>query len=80
MRILTAMRFQDCRERPLKTYILYIHDGRYAAPTLLTIDARDDDGARADARVRLGGSPHYRAIEVFDEERLVATVDPTGGD
>jgi hypothetical protein len=58
----------------LKTYILYIQDGRYAAPTLLTIDASDDDSALADARRHLSASQHYRAIDVFEDERLVATV------
>ena len=58
----------------MKTYILYVEDGRYAAPTLLTIDAQDDNGALADAQRRLGDSTHYRAIQVFEDERLVATV------
>lgn len=67
-----------CRGLPVKTYILYIHDGRYAAPTLLTIDARDDESALDDAKRHLGGSPHYRTIEVFDDERLVGAI-PTSG-
>ena len=55
----------------MTTYTLYVHDGRYAVPTLLTIDVRDDDGARAYARQYLGRSPHYSAVEIWDDERKV---------
>ena len=53
------------------TYTLYVRDGRYAVPTLLTIEARDDEAARADARQYLGRSPHYSAVEIWDDERKV---------
>jgi len=56
----------------LKTYTLYVHDGRYAVPSLLTIDARDDDSAREHAQQHLATSSHYRSVEVWDDERLVA--------
>ncbi len=58
----------------MKTYTLYVHDARYTVPTLLTVDARDDEGARAHAEHHLGTSPHYRAVEIWDDERLVARV------
>ncbi len=59
----------------LKTYTLYVHDSRYAVPTLLTIDAADDDRARAHATQHLGGSTHYKSVEVWDDERLVVRLE-----
>lgn len=59
----------------MKTYTLYVHDGRYTVPTLLTIDARDDDSACAHARQHLRNSEHYKTVEVWDDERLVARID-----
>jgi len=43
------------------------------------IDARDDDGACAHAEQHLGVSVHYRAVEVWDDERLVARVEERDG-
>ncbi len=65
----------------MTTYTLYVHDGRYVVPTLLTIEARDDEGARAEARRRLETSQHYTAVEIWDDERKVArvTLDPPEG-
>jgi hypothetical protein len=59
----------------LKTYIVYVHDGRYAAPTLLTIDAPDDESVLKHAEAHLNASPHYNAVEVWDDDRLVAKVE-----
>ena len=56
----------------MTTYTLYVHDGRYAVPTLLTIDSRDDDSARVHARRHLESSTHYRAVEIWDDDRQVA--------
>ena len=56
----------------MTTYTLYVHDGRYAVPTLLTIDSRDDESARAHALRHLESSPHYSAVEIWDDERKVA--------
>ncbi len=53
------------------TYTLYVHDGRYAVPTLLTVDMRDDEGVRVYARQYLERSPHYRSVEIWDDERRV---------
>lgn len=58
----------------MTTYTLYVHDGRYVVPTLLTIESRDDDSARAEARRRLETSEHYSAVEIWDDERKVARV------
>jgi hypothetical protein len=53
------------------TYTLYVHDGRYAVPTLMTVDMRDDDGVRAYAQRHLESSPHYSAVEIWEDERQV---------
>ncbi len=55
----------------MTTYTLYVHDGRYTVPTLLTIEARDDEGARVHAQQYLERSPHYSAVEIWDDERKV---------
>ena len=52
-------------------YILYVRDDRYATPTLLTAECRDDDDARAFARRHLQSSAHYIAVEIWDDERRV---------
>ena len=59
-------------ERSVTTYTLYVHDGRYVVPTLMTIESRDDDSARAHALRHLESSTHYRAVEIWDDERQVA--------
>ena len=61
----------------MTTYTLYVHDGRYAVPTLLTIESRDDESARAHAQRHLESSAHYRGVEIWDDDRRVAhlTVD-----
>ncbi len=58
----------------MTTYTLFVHDGRYVVPTLLTIESRDDDTARAYALRYLETSTHYRAVEIWDDERQVAQV------
>ena len=62
----------------MTTYTLYVQDGRYAVPTLLTIESRDDESARAHAQRHLDSSDHYRSVEIWDDERKVAriTIDP----
>ncbi len=56
-------------------YLLYIHDGRYSVPHLESLDAPSDDRALAHARVRLAGSSHYLAIEVWEDDRLVGRTE-----
>ncbi len=58
----------------MKTYTLYVHDGRYAVPTLLTVEMRDDDSVLSHAEQRLKSSLHYQAVEVWDDDRLVNTL------
>ncbi len=55
----------------MATYTLYVHDGRYAVPTLLTVEMRDDEAVRAFALQYLERSPHYRSVEIWDDERKV---------
>jgi len=59
----------------LTTYTLYVHDARYAVPTLFTVDMRDDETAKAFAERHLGSSPYYRSVEIWDDERLVGQID-----
>jgi hypothetical protein len=61
----------------VKTYTLYVHDGRYAVPTLLTVELRDDDRVRDYAARKLAESDHYTAVEIWEDDRQVAHV--TGG-
>ena len=62
----------------MTTYTLYVHDGRYAVPTLLTVESRDDEGARAFAQRHLQSSAHYRSVEIWDDERQVGKVTLDG--
>jgi len=55
----------------VRTYFLYVHDDRYSAPTLDTVIVRDDARAIEIANLRLESSPHYRAVEVWEEDRVV---------
>ena len=55
----------------MTTYTLYVHDGRYVVPTFMTVDVHDDEAARAFARRHLESSPHYTAVEIWDDERRV---------
>ncbi len=61
-------------EWPLSTYTLYVHDVRYAVPTLLTVEASGDERVQAIARQRLQDSAHYRAVEIWEDDRFVAEV------
>ena len=66
----------------MKPYFLFVEDDRYTVPTLDTINAHDDERAIAHAAKRLAASSHYRAIEIWEDERLVARLtradlDPT---
>ena len=64
----------------MKTYTLYVHDGRYAVPTLLTVEMRDDERVREYAAQRLAESVHYSAVEIWEDDRQVAHVTAEGSD
>ncbi len=60
------------------TYTIYIHDQRYAVPTLLTAEMADDARVRDFARERLAQSEHYRAVEIWEDDRLVGEIRAGG--
>jgi hypothetical protein len=62
----------------VKTYILYVYDDRYSVPNLDTISVDDDALAIALAENRLASSHHYRAVEVWDDERPVGRIERDG--
>jgi hypothetical protein len=59
----------------VKTYTVYVHDARYAAPTLLLVEMGDDELVRAYASERLGQSSDYLAVEIWDNDRLVGRLE-----
>ena len=54
--------------------LLFIEDGRYSTPQLDSLEAADDARAMAVTRTRLNASPHYRAADVWEEERFVGRI------
>jgi hypothetical protein len=69
----------------LNVYVLYIHDDRYTVPTVDSLNASDDECAKQLLRRRLQTSPHYFAVALWHDERLVERIekesgrDPSGG-
>ena len=61
-------------EPALKTYMLYVHDDRYSVPNLDTVTVRDDERAIEIATQRLSSSPHYRLVEMWEDDRLVCRI------
>ena len=55
-------------------YFLYIHDDRYATPTMEVVTAADIEGARIIAKQRLDASPHHQAVEIWYEEKLLSRI------
>jgi len=53
-------------------YVLYIHDDRYSVPTIDSFAAPNDEEAKRAMGHRLGSSPHYFAIELWQDDRIVA--------
>ena len=62
----------------MKIYTFYIDDDRYSVPALDAVTVSEDRLAQAAARARLAGSSHYRGIEIWDDDRLVAKVERDG--
>jgi hypothetical protein len=52
----------------------YIQDDRYRTTTLEVVLAPDDEAACELARMCLDSSPHYLAIEVWDDQRQVIRI------
>jgi hypothetical protein len=59
----------------MPVYLIYIDDRRYSAPQIDSLEAVDDARAIAKAQARLAASPHYRAAELWEDERLVARLE-----
>jgi hypothetical protein len=58
--------------------MLYIQDDRYKTTTLEVVLAPADEAAGELARMCLDSSPHYLAIEVWDDQRLVIRLAKEG--
>jgi hypothetical protein len=63
----------------LKTYTLYITDDRYSVPSLDVTIVSTDKLAQAIARKRFAVSTHYSAIEIWEDDRLVAKIERPQG-
>jgi hypothetical protein len=63
----------------LNVYVLYIHDDRYTVPTVDSLRAADDRIAKQMLRERLETSPHYFAVALWQDERLVERIEKTAG-
>jgi len=59
----------------VKTFSIHIHDDRYEQPTLLIAGVRDEERVGEIAREKLAESPHYRAIEVLDQDRILFRIE-----
>jgi hypothetical protein len=62
----------------VNTYILYVYDDRYSVPNLDAISVDNDTLAIAMAEHRLASSHHYRAVEVWEDERPVCRIERDG--
>ncbi len=56
----------------MKIYTFYIDDDRYGVPTLLSEEKAGDAQALIFANQLFSKSEHYRAVEIWDEDRFVA--------
>ena len=55
----------------VSTFEFFVDDARYSVPTLLIVDARDEDGALHAAKRLLDDNGHYRGLEAWlNGERL----------
>ena len=63
----------------MRTYVIYVHDDRYTVPTLDSITASGDERARQLTRERLASSPHYHAVELWEDDRMVARLEKPEG-
>ena len=59
----------------MRTYTLFVEDGRYSVQTLLAIEAQDDEAALEAARRQLRQSAYYNCVEVWEDERLVGNIE-----
>ena len=72
-----AVRIVGKRKRragAVDVYTIYIEDDRYSVPTIDILMANDDAHVQRLAAGRLISSPHYIAIEVWQDERIVSAL------
>ena len=55
----------------MRTFSCYIHDDRYAAPSLVFYLAETEDEARDMVRRDLLDNPHHRSVEVCEADTLL---------
>jgi hypothetical protein len=53
---------------PMRTFTLYVHDGRYSVPNLVFASAADPDLARGIAASELNRSEHHLAVDVREAD------------
>lgn len=55
----------------MQAFQFYIQDDRYSVPSLLFVEARSPERAKAIALKHLESSPHFRSIDVYlGDDRL----------
>jgi hypothetical protein len=54
----------------MTTFSLFITDERYAIPTVALIEAAGRAAAAMAAKTRREESPHYEAIELYEDDRV----------
>jgi hypothetical protein len=60
---------------PMITYTLFVIDDRYTIPNVALVAAADRRAIVAAARTRLMETPHHIAIEIFEDETMLAWLD-----
>jgi hypothetical protein len=68
----------ELKRGQVQTYTIYVHDRRYSVPTLLAADFAGPDRAREFAAERLASSPHYFAIEVWEDDTQLLRLEKDG--
>ena len=56
-------------------YELYVHDARYAVPTLHLLTPESESEARRIAQACLAETPHHRRVELWLGKRRIAAWD-----
>lgn len=62
----------------METFTGFIHDDRYAAPTLMLFLADGERQARAIVHTDLDANPHHLSVEVFDSRDRLLFVEDAG--
>ena len=64
----------------MRTYICLIADDRFAVPSLLFQEAKDDLAIRAMALAQLRANPHWQSLEVRLDDEVVFTLERADAD